>query len=129
MSLDITQYISFTVPAPTLTITTQPNGTIFANTLLSLVCIVTLNEGVDTPVSVNRRWNGPLIFFGNNRITERDQESEPFIFKSILSFTPVVLSDSGLYTCIVNVIPSSGHNLTVSAGPWTTQELNLVVCK
>ena len=129
MSLNFTHNISFLVPAPTLTITTQPNGTIFANTLLSLVCIVTLDERVDTPVTVNTRWNGPLIFFGNNRITVRDQESETFIFKSILSFTPVVFSDSGLYTCIVNVIPCSGHDLTVSAAPWTTQELNLIICK
>lgn len=115
-----------------LTIITEPNSvTLFSNTQISLVCVVKVVEEVDIPIRVRTQWNAPSILFGNSRITMTDQESMsiPFIFKSILSFAPVFLSDSGLYTCIVNMVPGSDYDSTVSGGAWTTQELTLVICE
>ena len=48
-----------TVPQPTVSITLNHTGVLYAGTPLTLTCSIQLNPAVDTTVMVTRMWRGP----------------------------------------------------------------------
>ena len=115
------------VPAPTLMVTTD-STTVYANSPVTLSCVVKVVEEVDTPVTIHTQWSTPSPTNGNSRISIREENISPLVFRSVVSIDSVIFSDAGLYTCITNVDPRNGHSL-VSGIYWTTKGLTLTVCK
>ena len=97
---------------PTLAIAPnlQPayNGTNF-----SLTCIITLNDAVDTPVSVEGMWmrgSDILQTSGDSCIEVSDTTAVDSTYEVTLSFNPLgnETRDGGSYTCNATVEPQPG---------------------
>ena len=101
---------------------------VYSNSQVNLSCVVKIAEEVDTPITVRTQWNTPSPTFGNSRITMRDENISPLVFRSILSIDSVVVSDTGLYTCITNVEPRNSRS-SVSGVFQTMKEFILTLCK
>ena len=100
------------VPQPTLAIAPnlQPayNGTNF-----SLTCIITLNDAVDSPVSVEGMWmkgSDTLQTSGDSCIEVSDTIAVDSTYEVSLSFKPLgnETRDGGSYTCSATVEPQPG---------------------
>ena len=104
---------------------TTDSTTVYANSPVTLSCVVEVVEEVDTPVTIRTQWSTPI---GNGRIPTREENISPSVFRFVLSIDSVIFSDAGLYTCITNVDPRNGHP-SVSGIYWTTKGLTLTVCK
>ena len=96
---------------PSVTITTTPVSSFHEGVALSITCLVELHPSVDSPVSVRGRWlhnrtqlqnssSGNGLMFTNNFTS-----TPPYTIN--ISFDPVTLADSGVYSCEANVVPQN----------------------
>ena len=107
---------------------TTDSTTVYANSPVTLSCVVKVVEEVDTPVTIRTQWSTPSLTIENGRISMREENISQLVFRSVLSIDSVIFSDAGLYTCITHVNPVNGHP-SVSGIYWTTKGLTLTVCK
>ena len=74
---------------------------------LTLICIIQLNTAVDTNVMVNTSWTGPNATFAfNSRISITNVSESVPPYKTTVLFSPLNVTDSGLYTCQADVRPN-----------------------
>ena len=112
-----------------MSITFNPTD-VYPSSQLSITCEVSLAQEVDTPVTVRIRWNASTpILYENNRITMREDRSTSFVYKSILLINSVSFSDAGFYTCTPEIEPRDTDDSAVIGVPWTTEGMNLEICK
>ena len=96
------------VPVPTPSITASPStGALYAGTSLSLTCDYTLSPSVDTAPQRAVVWmvGGVAVDTSPGRISATGDT---------LSFSPLATSDTGNYTCELNVTAQQTH-VTVQA--------------
>ena len=108
-----------TVPPPTLTITGSPRNTSFFQGLdLTFTCSITLDEAVDTPVTVQGTWNrnGTELMDGDEDgriiITNPLMNTPPY--QTTLRFNLLNISDAGTYQCSVTVTPQNTTFITTA---------------
>ena len=101
----VSPYYTPTVPPPSFSLSqshTPYNGTKF-----SIVCTVTVNSTVDTPITINSTWLlSPEV---DNPIYTIPSSDEKYKLKKSTSlvFRPVRGQDSGTYTCSADVQPQT----------------------
>ena len=110
---------AFTVPNVTLT---SPSGPFYEGTSQTLICIATLHLPVNSDVAVSLHWTPTT---NSDRVTISSLSSQRSPFISTLTLSPLVMSDTGLYSCEATV-HSPSQNTTYNITQHT-QELNLVV--
>ena len=108
-----------TVPPPTLVITGSPRNTSFFQGLdLTFICSITLDEAVDTPVTVQGTWNG-----NGTELMDGDEEGRIIISNSLMTtpsyqttlrFNPLNISDAGTYECAVTITPQNTTFITLA---------------
>ena len=98
----------FTVPQPTVSITPNHTGVLYAGTPLTLTCSIQLNPAVDTTVMVTRMWTGPgsQVVSNSSRLTVSNiLKRSTFLFETTIQFDPLTTTDSGNYECEATVTP------------------------
>ena len=105
-------YIKFcffiTVPQPTVSITSNRSGVLYAGTSLTLTCSIQLNPAVDTTVMVTRMWSGPWSqgVSNSSRLTVSNLvERSALLYETTIQFGPLNTTDSGNYVCEATVTP------------------------
>ena len=99
----------FTVPVPSVTITTTPvSSTFYEGVALDITCLVELHPSVNSPVSVTGSW-----LYNGTQLQESSSDSEFNDFTSAppytinISFCPVTFANSGVHSCEANVVPQN----------------------
>ena len=98
----------FTVSQPTVSITPNRTGVLYAGTSLTLTCSIQLNPAVDTTVMVTRMWSGPGSqgVSNSSRVTVSNLlKRSAFLYKTTIEFDPLSATDSGNYECEATVTP------------------------
>ena len=98
----------FTVPQPTVNITPNRTGDLYAGTSLTLTCSIQLNPAVDTTVMVTRIWSGPRsqAVSNSSRVTVSNLvQSSAILYETTIEFVPLNTTDSGNYMCEATVTP------------------------
>ena len=97
-----------TVPQPTVNITANRSGVLYAGTPLTLTCSIQLNPAVNTTVMVTRTWSGP----GSQAVSNSGHVTVSNVFKrsdnlyeTTIEFGPLNTTDSGNYECEATVAP------------------------
>ena len=97
-----------TVPQPTVNITLNRTGDLYAGTPLTLTCSIHLNPAVDTTVMVTRMWRGPgsQTVSNSSHVTVSNLvERGAFLYETTIQFVPLSTTDSGNYECEAAVTP------------------------
>ena len=104
---------------------------LLSNTQFSLICLVEYPPEVDTHVTINIEWTATSPFIGNSRVTFAEGQERLHTYNSTATFNPILLSDSGLYTCLATVTPNDdpAAGSTVYKSLVTREEINIHVCK
>ena len=98
----------YTVPQPTVNITPNRTGVLYAGTPLTLTCSIQLNPAVNTTVMVNRMWSGPdsqLVSNSSSMTVSSLVQRSAFLHETTIQFVPLSTSDGGNYKCEATVIP------------------------
>ena len=105
-------YIKFcffiTVSPPTISITSNRTGVLYAGTPLTLTCSIQLNPAVDTTVMVTRMWRGPAsqVVSNSSHVTVSNLvERSALLYETTIQFSPLNTTDSGNYECEATVTP------------------------
>ena len=130
-------YLLSTVPTPKLYISLSRQSDYLAGSELTITCNITIDPHVNTPFIINTIWvmlnevrsgmgtqldnmrtllrNGSGS--GQSRISLNDPLKTDFnTYQSQVQFSTLSSSmDSGIYTCIVDVIPTAGYTYIKSA--------------
>ena len=101
----------FVVPSPGVEASANPTGTIFAGSLLTLTCTITLDGGLSgmlNDVSVTTVWteDGQQVSTGGNVMVSGAAFAVGTTYSSTLSFNTVHTDDTGDYICTATVSPS-----------------------
>ena len=82
-----------------------PSTPLYTGTILTLTCIITVIEQVDTDVTATVTWTGP----GDMELPDDDRITvmQPSSLVSTLTFTPLTTADAGDYTCEATVSSNS----------------------
>ena len=114
-----TMYFFSIVPAPT-TVTTAniSNLIIFAGSLLTLTCTVTLDETLGSVIgdlSVASVWTGPngAVPTGGHIVISETTKND-ISYSSFVGFNTVHTDDAGDYTCTATVSPSVPSNMVMN---------------
>ena len=93
-------FLCLIVPQPSVSVTVNNTGTLYAGTGFTLTCTVTLDSSVDNSEHVSIDWSGmqeerstvsPVMRVSGNSYT------------NTLSISPLADQDDGTYTCTVTV--------------------------
>ena len=98
----------YTVPQPTVSITPNHSGVLYAGTPLTLTCSIQLNPAVDTTVMVTRMWRGPgsQVVSNSSRVTVSNVvERGVLLYETTIEFDLLSTTDSGNYECEATVTP------------------------
>ena len=133
-------YIFHAVFAPFLNVTLSRPSDYLAGSELALTCDIAIDPHVNTPFIINTIW--VMLNEMNNEIrtlneSYRNGQSRIFVnnsslisynkYQSQVQFSTLSSSmDSGMYTCIVNVIPVAGYYYVYTANK-TNITTNLTV--
>ena len=99
---------SYTVPKPTVSITPNHTGVLYAGTPLTLTCSIQLNPAVNTTVMVTRVWSGPGSqgVSNSSRVTVSNLlKRSTVLYEITIEFIPLSTSDGGNYKCEATVTP------------------------
>ena len=90
------------VPLPTPSIVLSTTDTVYAGTTLSMICDYILSPSVDTTPQTAVAWmvDGVAVDISPGRISADG---------ATLSFSPIATSDTGSYTCTLNVTSPQAH--------------------
>ncbi len=96
-----------------------PPGPLYAGTSLTLTCVITLNEAVNSRVDVNVTWSGPggMLLVNGNRVTVSDTMGSETSYQSNLTISPLATVDGGSYTCEVTVAPADTSTFITISQP------------
>ena len=108
---------------PTVVITGQPTSTLYAGTALSLFCAANINPAVDVDVTVNGYWESDERSTSNDRITVVPSTSTTL--QANISFHPLDVSDSALYSCVFSVAPTVASPFIISNSDIDVVELSV----
>ena len=90
------------VPQPSVTITQSDEASV-SGLDQTLTCTITVVEGI-SPSLVMIAWNGGDSLLESSRVTISDQTSDGLQYTRMITFSPLLIDDSGQYTCSVLVI-------------------------
>lgn len=112
-----------------LTFHRSHNSSLYAGTLFSLTCIITLNTtGVDSNFTLQSNFSIP-----RNTDTERVTISPPMftgiVYEITVMFSPLIEDDTGAYNCSAVVIPISQQNSIIASDLSFGSESISVGCK
>ena len=99
--------------------------TFFQGLDLTFTCSITLDEAVDTPVTVQGNWrrNGTELA-DNGRITVFNPPMNAPSYQTTVRFNLLNVSDAGLYECTATVTP---QNTTFITGTTSSNSLSITV--
>ena len=89
------------VPQPSVTITQSGEGLV-SGLDRTLTCTVTVVEGISSPLVVVD-WSGGDSLSESSRVTISDQTNNGLQYTRMITFSPLLISDDGQYTCSVSV--------------------------
>ena len=98
----------YTVPQPTVSITPNHSGVLYAGTPLTLTCSIQLNPAVDTTVMATRMWRGPgsQVVSNSSHVTVSNLLKRlTFVYETTIEFDPLSTTDSDNYECEATVTP------------------------
>ncbi len=104
------------VPPPSVTVSADPDRTLYTDEDVSLTCDITLDPAVGSEVAVTASWTGPG---GPITTGVSDISGSGLAYQSTLTLSSLTTSDSGLYTCTASVDPAVPTPLVVGSGDGT----------
>ena len=113
--------LSLPITVPNMTLT-APSGPFYEGTSQTLTCTATLHLPVNSDIVVSIHWTSAT---NSDRVTISSLSSQRSPFISTLTLSPLVMSDTGLYSCEATVHSPSQN--TTDDITQHSQELNLVV--
>ncbi len=87
-----------------MTVTSNPDRTVYAGEDVTLTCDITLDPAVDSEVAVTASWTVPSGLGLSAGVMDRLQ-TNPLLYRSTLTLSFLMTSDSGDYTCTASVDP------------------------
>ena len=95
---------------------TPANAVLYTTSDVVLTCAVQVDETVDTAVNVSTSWIGPSGALSNgSRYSVFDTNVSSHEHISEVNVSSLLSSDSGSYTCVVDVLPSLSSPYFVEA--------------
>ena len=90
------------------------NEGFFVGLDLTFTCSITLDSAVNTPVAVQGTWNrnGTNLTDDGNRITVMSVPMSMPPYTTIVRLNPLIVNDTGTYTCVVTVTPENDTYVT-----------------
>ena len=88
------------MPSPSVSVDV-PSGPLYEGTRQTLNCSVTLTDSVDTEVNMEVEWQ-----INGSQLTSIERANISIVFgvrspfSSMLTFTPLIISDAGWYSCV-----------------------------
>ena len=111
------------VPPPLLTISGSPRNISFFQGLdLTFTCSITLNEAVDTPVTVQGSWRrNEAELADDERIIISSPPMDAPPYQTTVRFNLLSVSDAGIYECTATVTPQNTAFITgtTSSNSWS----------
>ena len=106
----------YTVPIPTVTITTDTTDTFIRGTERSITCNITLNPPLPMNTNVTLEWRKDGVLFDNStdRVFETSVMEDGNTYSSTILFSPVNTTDGGYYECIGIVNPEMENDNIIS---------------
>ena len=101
---------------------TSPSGPFYEGTSQTLTCTATLNLPVNSDMAVSLHWTPAT---NSDRVTISSLSSQRSPFISTFTLSPLVMSDTGLYSCEATVC-SPSQNITDNITQHS-QQLHLIV--
>ena len=120
------------VPSPTVTTSTNLSGAIFAGSLLTLTCTITLDGGLSSmlnDLSVDTVWrteDEQEVSTGGNIMVSGVTFAVGTTYSSTLSFNTLHTDNAGDYTCTATVSPSVPSS-TVTNGVGSSDPVAVLV--
>ena len=125
MSLIVT-FLFFPVPISATIRRTPSTDVLSAGINLTLICTIQLNTAVDTNVMVNTSWTGPnAMFASNSRISITDVSESVTPYTTTVLFSPLNITDSGIYVCQADVRPSPSSSFIMMNRDNTTHNITV----
>ena len=114
-----------------LTMNVSRQSDYLAGSKLTITCYVTINPHINTPFIVKTMWtkdeilivssgNGRILLY-NTSLTDYNKYDTQIYFSTLSSSV-----DSGIYTCIVDVLPVSGY-IYITASNTTNVTTNITI--
>ncbi len=99
----------------------DPDRTLYTGEDVSLTCDITLDPAVDSEVTVTASWTVPSGLGLSAGVMDRFH-TNPLLYRSTLTLSFLMTSDSGDYTCTasVDLYPPSPFVLTGSGSSHTS---------
>ena len=107
------------VPPPVVQVTTDPDNldTLIEGTYIDLVCNSSINEGVDTDISVTVVWSeGSDILTNGTGYSISNVELVSGYYISIVRIEELEVTNNAVYTCTVTATPSISTFITENNG-------------
>ena len=107
------------VPPPVVQVTTDPDnlGTLIEGTYIDLVCNSSINEGVDTDISVTVVWSeGSDILTNGTGYSISNVELVSGYYISIVRIEELEVTNNAVYTCTVTATPLISTFITENNG-------------
>ena len=110
LSKRIINFLLYTVPPPLMAISGSPRNTSFFQGLnLVFTCNIILDVAVDTSVTVQGTWNRNETELVDHLNVGRITVSNPPLtmppYQTTVTFSPLLVSDTGTYKCNATVTP------------------------
>ena len=104
-------HYSFSVPDPSVTVSSTPSSPITAGSSVTVICTVELNQYVDVGLTVNIQWTGPeaVVIFPTGPFMESTNR-----YTSTITFMSFGREQSVVYTCSATI---SSDTLMTSGTP------------
>ena len=102
-------YLSCTVPAPSIVI--EEVGTPFNGSVYILSCIVTVDDSVDTDITISSQWldNGDMDAAAKHTVSNNIESVGNLEQRHSLTFSPLRSQDDGMYTCTITISPEENN--------------------
>ena len=112
------------VPSPTVAVNANPSRTLYTGESVVLTCTITLDSAVDSSVTVTASWSKP----GGAITTGVANMTDTAPYQSTLTFSSLVTSDFGMYTCTASVNPVDPMYITGSENGSDTHTIAVGRC-
>ena len=108
----------FAVPPPTVSIIRTPNiSSLYTTNSMEMVCITEIHLSADVPTHVNTTWvkaSSRTALTSNDRMNI-SSKSKGLESQLTASYSSLLSSDSGRYTCSSNIMPNASSRYVVAS--------------
>ena len=94
----------------------------FSGTVYGLICIVTVDDNVNTNIIISSQWILPTHMI-HHTISNTTEKVSTLSLQHNLTFTPLRSYDNGIYTCNISITPGDEDEFITNAYMMSSHEI------